>query len=499
MELPDREICYRALESRDSRFDGLLFVAVTSTGIYCRPICPARTPKFQNCRFFGSAAAAQEAGFRPCLRCRPETAPDLACWRGTSNTISRALALIADGTLDGDRASVETLAERLGLGERQLRRLFLQHLGASPIAVAQTRRVLFAKQLIHETQMPMTEIALASGFGSVRRFNEMFRDLFHRPPSALRRKTSANPASATTGVTLRLRYRPPYDWDSMFSYLKVRAIPGVEVVENKTYRRTAQVDGFVGTVKVTHLPEQQSLSVTIRFPNVQSLPAIVARVRRLFDLGADIETIDAHLSCDPLLAPLVARRPGLRAPGAWDGFELAVRAVLGQQISVAAARRLAGQLVAIYGTPLTAGESCHPGLARVFPTAEHLASVDSIALGMPVARLLSLKALAEAAAADANLFRPCGTIEEAVVRLRAIRGVGEWTAQYIALRALREMDAFPASDIGLLRGAATIDSARSTPASLLNRAETWRPWRAYAAQHLWAAAALSHNIRSAHE
>ena len=352
MELPERETCYRALQSRDPRFDGLLFVGVTSTGIYCRPVCPARTAKLENCRFFGSAAAAQEAGFRPCLRCRPETAPDLASWRGTSNTVSRALALIADGALDGDDAGVEALAERLGIGERHLRRLFLQHLGASPVAVAQTRRVLFAKQLIHETQLPMTEVALAAGFGSIRRFNEIFRNLFHRPPSALRRKTSSN-SSPEAGVTLRLRYRPPYDWDSMLGFLRARAIPGVEVVENGTYLRTIGMDGFTGTVQVTHLPERQSLCVTIRFPRVQSLPAIISRVRRLFDLGADIETIDAHLSLDPLLAPFVAQRPGLRAPGGWDGFELAVRAILGQQVSVAAARRLAGQLVAGHGEPVS--------------------------------------------------------------------------------------------------------------------------------------------------
>src|SRR5580698_6319395 len=227
MELPGKEVCYRALESRDARFDGLIFVGVTSTGIYCRPICPARTAKFENCKFYGSAAAAQDAGFRPCLRCRPETAPDLASWRGTSNTVSRALALIAEGALDGNKNSVEKLAERLGMGERQLRRLFLQHLGASPISVAQTRRVLFAKQLIHETQMPMTEVALAAGFGSIRRFNETFHDLFHRPPSAIRRKSHIIPADA--GVMLRLRYRPPYDWDSMLAYLTARAIPGIEV------------------------------------------------------------------------------------------------------------------------------------------------------------------------------------------------------------------------------------------------------------------------------
>ena len=485
MELPDREICYRALQGRDARFDGLLFVGVTSTGIYCRPICPARTPKFANCRFFASAAAAQEAGFRPCLRCRPETAPELASWRGTSNTVSRALALINDGALDGAGASVESMAERLGLGERQLRRLFKQHLGASPIAVAQTRRVLFAKQLIHDTQMPMTEIALAAGFGSVRRFNETFQELFRRPPGALRRKSPASFAGA--GVTLELRYRPPYDWASMLSYFRARAIPGVEVVENGSYLRTVEISGSAGSVEVIHLPDRQCLGVTIRFPDVRSFPAIVSRVRRVFDAGADIETINAHLACDPLLAPLVAQRPGLRAPGAWEGFELAVRAVLGQQISVAAARRLAGQLVVLHGTPVPAGYVSHPGLSHVFPAAERLASAKALDLAMPAARQLALKALAQAAAADPNLFRPFGTIEEAIMRLREIRGVGEWTAQYIALRAIREMDAFPASDAGLLRGVARLDGVRSTSSSLLDRAESWRPWRAYAAQHLWAA------------
>src|ERR1700735_3621839 len=249
MELPDREICYRALQSRDSRFDGLIFVGVTSTGIYCRPVCPARTAKFENCRFFSSAAAAQEAGFGPCLRCRAETAPDLASWRRTSNPASRALALINEGTLDGDGATVEALAERLGLGERQLRRLFLQHLVGSPISVAQTRRVLFAKQLIHETQMPMTDIALAAGFGSVRRFNEIFLKLFHRPPSALRRKTSTSRAGNNAGVTLRIRYRSPYDWDSILSFLQARAIPGVEVVEDGRYLRTVDIDGLTGSVE----------------------------------------------------------------------------------------------------------------------------------------------------------------------------------------------------------------------------------------------------------
>ena len=490
MERLDARACYSALETRDARFDGRLFVGVTSTGIYCRPICPARTPRFENCRFFPSAAAAREAGFRPCLRCRPETAPDLASWRGTSNTVSRALALIAEGALDGGEAGVDALAERLGLGGRQLRRLFRQHLGASPVAVAQTRRVLFAKQLIQETRMPMVEVALASGFGSLRRFNETFHDLFRRPPSALRRLRSADARRSSTadaGVTLRLRYRPPYDWPAMLAHLAARAIDGVEEVTNETYRRTVSHDGMLGTVEVRHEPKRRNLAVLIRFPAVSALPAIVARVRRVFDVGADIETIGTHLSRDPLLAPLVARRPGLRAPGGWDGFELAVRAVLGQQVSIVAARRLAGRLVVLCGEALPDQDGLLPGLSRVFPSPQRVAGADLDALGMPAARRAAIKALAAAAIADPYLFRPFGTVEEAIARLRAIRGVGEWTAQYIALRALREPDAFPASDVGLLRGASTAGGTRPTAADLLQRAEPWRPWRAYAAQHLWAA------------
>ena len=490
MEQLDPQACYRALQTRDARFDGRLFVGVTSTGIYCRPVCPARTAKFKNCRFYPSAAAAQEAGFRPCLRCRPETAPDLGAWRGTSNTVSRGLALIAEGALDGEDASVDRLAERLGVGGRQLRRLFKQHLGASPIAVAQTRRVLFAKQLIHDTRMPMTEIALAAGFGSVRRFNETFQTLFRRPPSAIRRKTVQSlpeGSVAASGVVLRLRYRPPYDWPAMLDFLRGRAIDGVEQVTADRYRRTVAQDGQRGTIEVGHLPAKESLVVTIRFPSVRALPAIVASVRRVFDLAADVATIGAHLAQDPLLAPLVAERPGLRAPGGWGGFELAVRAVLGQQVTVEAARRLASQLVGLCGVTIPAEHRIDPALALAFPTAAQVAATDLGPLGMPGARRAALLALAEASLADPHLFQPQATIEETLARLRAIRGIGEWTANYIALRAVRETDAFPAGDIGLQRGATGLDGIRPSPAALQTRAEPWRPWRAYAAQHLWAA------------
>jgi AraC family transcriptional regulator of adaptative response / DNA-3-methyladenine glycosylase II len=485
----DPEACYRALQTRDARFDGRIFVGVTSTGIYCRPVCPARTPKRENCQFYKSAAAAHEAGFRPCLRCRPETVLDLGSWRGTSNTVSRGLALIAEGNLDGE-AHVEALAERLGVGGRQLRRLFQQHLGASPVAVAQTRRVLFAKQLIQETQLPMAEIALAAGFGSVRRFNEVFRGLFQRSPSALRRTMSSSVplgSVAGSGVTVRLRYRAPYDWDAMLAHLRARAVEGVERVVEGRYGRTIVHEGRMGSVEIRHLPAAHSLAATIRFPSVIALPAIVARVRHVFDLGADVAAIGKELARDPLLAPLVAARPGLRVPGAWEGFELAARAILGQQVSVEAGRQLAGQLVRLCGTRATAVEAADDALTFSFPSAEQVARAALGALRMPNSRRVALVAAANIALADPCFFEALDSVEETVARLRTIRGVGDWTAHYIALRAAREPDAFPASDVGLLRSAARGGAKESTSADLLERAERWRPWRAYAAQHLWAA------------
>jgi AraC family transcriptional regulator of adaptative response / DNA-3-methyladenine glycosylase II len=482
MELPPHDVCYRAIASRDARFDGRLFIGVKTTGIYCRPICPARTPKRQNVTFWPSAAAAQEAGFRPCLRCRPEISPDAAAWRGTSNTVSRALALIAEGGLDGDVASLTSLCHRLGVGERQLRRLFDKHLGAPPIAVAQTRRVLFAKQLIQETRLPMAAIADASGFGSVRRFNDAFRKLYRRSPRELRRQASA-PAALST-VTLRLGYRAPYDWDAILAFLAARAIAGVELVEKDCYRRTVEVDGAFGSIAVA--PGKNCLEATIRFPKVAALLAIVARLRRLFDLDADIAMIGAHLSGDSALAPLIARRPGLRTPGAWDGFELAVRAILGQQITVTGARQLAVKIVGLAGTDIGPDLSGDERLARVFPSAPRMAQSDLSTLGMPKARIAALMALASAVAADAKLIEPAGSCEETIARLLALPGFGPWTAQYWALRALRDSDAFPAADVALLRSPLVAeDGKRPSPKTLLARAESWRPWRAYAAQHLW--------------
>jgi len=478
----DHDACYRALSQRDSRFDGRFFTAVKTTGIYCRPVCPARTPHSNNVIFYPTAAAAQEAGFRPCLRCRPETAPDMGAWRGTSNTVSRALSLIELGALD--HGDVEALAERLGVGERQLRRLFRQHLGASPVGVAQTRRILLAKQLIHETRLPMAEIAFASGFGSVRRFNEAFLALFQRAPGKLRRSSGSEVELGESGeFSLLLRYQPPYEWPSMLEFLRQRAIFGMESVTENRYSRTLSLEGIQGSLSIEPAMGN-ALRAGIRVSKLSIVPSIIARLRRVFDLAADPLAIARHLSRDPMLAPLVAKRPGLRVPGAWDGFELSVRAVLGQQISVAAAARLATRLVQTYGEPLLKPVS---GLSHLFPTPEVLARADLSALGMPRNRAQTLSALAQASLEQPELFASDCALEDAVQRLRAIRGVGEWTAQYIALRQLREPDAFPATDLGVLRALTDEHGVRPKAADVLTRAERWRPWRAYAAQHLWAA------------
>jgi len=492
----DRTACYRAISTRDARFDGRLFVGVKTTGIYCRPICPARTPKFENVSFYPSAAAAQEAGFRPCLRCRPEISPELAFWRGTSNTVSRALALIEAGGLDED--DVEGLANRLGVGARQLRRLFHRHVGASPVAVAQTRRVLLAKQLIHETSLPMAEVALAAGFNSVRRFNETFRELFGRPPATLRHVRDRGKRQASS-LSVRLAYRPPYDWDAMLSFLGQRAIPGVEKVSNDSYKRSIAIGQHSGVVTVTPA-DKSRVDVAIRFPDIAALPQIIARVRRVFDLAADPDLIGAHLSLDPMLAPLVAVRPGLRVPGAWDGFELAARAIFGQQITVPAATKLLGKLVQQYGEPLGEAMRDVEGLSHLFPSSARIAGADLTKLGMPGARARAVMSLAQVISADPAIFGRGASLAEAIAKLRSLPGIGEWTAQYIAMRELREPDAFPAADIGLLRAMAGADGRRPSPAKLLARAERWRPWRAYAALHLWAAgAAVAASSGETHE
>ena len=483
MEMSD-DARYLALTTRDARFDGRFFTGVKTTGIYCRPICPARTPLRKNVVFFDSATAAQAAGFRPCLRCRPEASPDLGAWKGTSNTVSRALVLIEAGVLDA--ADLEGLAARLGVGERQLRRLFRKHLGVSPVAVAQTRRVLLAKQLIHETRLPMTEVALASGFGSVRRFNETFQALYDRPPARLRRSGAPERSADGEWIRLSLPYTPPYDWAWMMRFQKDHVVVGVEVATPERYARSITIGDAVGLITVEH-GAGDALNVAVRFPDLAALPAIISRIRRKFDLAADPRAINEHLGCDPLLAPLVARRPGLRAPGAWDGFDLAVRAILGQQISVAAACKLGARLTALHGRPLPPEfAGLIPGVTHVFPSAADLAGIDLSDLPMPRSRSRALESLARAVADDPGLLAPRRDLAHAIETLKRLPGVGEWTAHYIAMRELREPDAFPAADVALMRALQTPGSPRPDAAQVLARAEAWRPWRAYACFHLWA-------------
>lgn len=479
----DPTVLERARLSRDPRFDGKFFIAVTSTGIYCRPICPASpSPRRSNVRYFVSAAAAAEAGFRPCLRCRPEAAPGTAAWLGTSAVVRRALRLINEGALD--EASVEEFASRVGVGPRHLDRLFLQHVGASPLAVAHTRRLHFAKRLIDESDLPMTQIALAAGFGSLRRFNDAFQKAYQRAPRELRRQ-GRQPLTHRDGdeVSLALAYRPPYDWDHLQAFLARRATPGVERVGETGYARLIRTDSGHALIRVQPLAGKDALQLRVRGAAAAALFQIATAARRVFDLAADPALLAAGLEPDPLLRPLIRRRPGIRIPGTWDAFECAVRAVLGQQVTVAAARTLAGRLVARTGEPVTTTE---PGLDHLFPTPRALAAADLDGMGLTGARIAALKSLALAVAEGRVAFdRPVDEVSASLVKLP---GFGEWTAQYVALRALGEPDAFMAADLILRRMAAAGGTSLSAK-ELERRAEAWRPWRGYAVMHLWCAAA----------
>lgn len=471
----------RARLSRDARFDGKFFVAVSSTGIYCRPICPAPSPHEHNVRYFLTAAAAAEAGFRPCLRCRPEAAPGTPAWLGTSAVVRRALRLIQDGALDG--STVTAFAARVGIGSRHLDRLFLKHVGASPIAVARTRRLHFAKRLIDESNLPMTEIALASGFNSLRRFNDTFREAYGRPPRELRKqRRDAPPHGPGDEVMLTLSYRPPYDWAHVLEFLARRAIPGVEHVEGNSYSRLVQLAGGHAVIEVGHVPERNALQLRVRGAPSGSLFQLACAARRVFDLSADPALVAKGFASDPQLHALVRRRPGMRIPGSWEPFECAVRAVLGQQVTVAAARTLAMRIVSRLGEPVSTATE---GLTHLFPAAEAIASGHLDGLGLTAARITAVRALARAVLEGRVAFdRPA---EEVIASLVALPGIGEWTAQYIALRALGEPDAFLSADI-VIRRVAAAGKAPLSPGDLLDRAEGWRPWRGYAVMHFWRAA-----------
>jgi len=470
----DSKICSRARLSRDARFDGKFFIGVAGSGVYCRPICPAPTAKEKNVRYFSSAAAAAEAGFRPCLRCRPECSPGTPAWLGTSNTVSRALRLIGESGLED--GGVESLAERLGVGSRHLRRLFLRHLGATPSAVARTRRLHFVKKLIDETSLTMSHIAAAGGFGCVRRFNDAIQKTYHRTPTQIRRIARRKIILPENEYLFRLRFRPPLDWEGMLAFLAPRATRGVEEVTTDAYRRTISLNGSDGYFEASLDENRLGLVVRIQFGDSRALFLIIERIRRMFDLNADWQAITARLRCDPVLARRIEASPGLRVPGAWDGFELAVRAILGQQVTVKGASVLAARLASEFGRPILATG----GLTHLFPPPQVLAEARLSNVGLTKARAETIRYLARAVCDGQIQFDRIVAIEPFLARLCEIPGIGKWTAQYVAMRALGEPDAFPSSDLGLLRALNVQD-----PRELERRAEAWRPWRAYAAMYLW--------------
>jgi AraC family transcriptional regulator of adaptative response / DNA-3-methyladenine glycosylase II len=478
------DICWQAIRSRDRRFDGRFFVAAITTGIYCRPICPVPFAKPNNIALYPCAAAAEAAGFRPCRRCHPETSPGTPAWLGTSAVVSRALRLMWEGALDG--GSVDELAERVGIGSRQLRRLFIQHLGVPPIKIATTHRLHFARSLIEQTDMPMAEIALSAGFKSIRQFNHAVRTTAGQAPRELRHLRGKLATSPRRGeFVMRLLYRPPFNWSALLAFLRSRATPGVELVEENSYRRTVENGGAAGVIDVRHDNENACLILSTALPNCADLLRVVERVRRIFDLGADPLQIASHLAQDPRLKPLLEVQPGLRVPGVWDGFEVAVRAVLGERLTVADSRAVAGKLVRKFGRPV---ETSVGGLTHLFPRPEDLADADLALLGIDRECAASISALARALCDKVFTFDSSRTLPDAVARLNAIDGITDEMAHYIALRAFGEPDAFPSDDPALRRGL----GAGAVPASreqVLSMAEAWRPWRAYAAMQLWAATA----------
>ncbi|HET7564822.1 MAG TPA: AlkA N-terminal domain-containing protein [Gemmatimonadaceae bacterium] len=484
--LQDTAALYSALVARDPRFDGVFYVGVTSTGIYCRPVCTARTPKRANCRFFDSAAAAERASFRPCLRCRPELAPGNAPVDDAHRIANLVAHRIDEGMLD-DGASLEKIARQFGWSARQIRRIVQKELGVSPIELVMTRRLLLAKQLLTETTLPITQVALASGFSSLRRFNDAFSGRYGMPPTRFRQATdgATRTSTATPDVlTLQLTYRPPFDWSGMLHFLSARATNGVERIQDDAYLRTVQLGPHRGWIRVRHAPERKTLLVDLTRSLTPVLPALLGRLRHLFDLSARPDVIDAHLAQDALLSSAVRRHPGLRVPGTFDGFELAVRAILGQQITVKAATTLAGRFATAFGEPI---ETPHAGLSRLGPTPHRIAAatVDEIAsLGIIQSRAQGIIALAREITSG-RLVLDAGAEPDAMIeQLIALPSIGKWTAHYIAMRALRWPDAFPKEDVVLRK---VLGGVSATRADALSQA--WRPWRSYATLHLWQHAA----------
>ena len=470
----DPDACWRALAAHDARFDGRFFVGVATTGIYCRPVCSVRTPRRENCRFFASAAAAEARGFRPCLRCRPELAPGHAAIDASSRLAQGAVDLIESGVMD--EGGLARLAGRVGVSERHLRRVFDTEFGVSPVEYAQTHRLLLAKRLLTDTRLPVTDVALASGFASVRRFNALFRERYRMAPSRLRGEAAGE--GATEWLAFELAYRPPYDFDAMLAFLRDRAVDGIEQVSDGGYLRTVALRRgdatHVGRVEVRHLPRRHALRVSMSASLARVVPAVLGRARHAFDLAADPGEIGAALG------PLARAHPGLRVPGTFDGFELAVRAIVGQQVSVKAARTLVGRLVAAHGQVV---ELAGAGPSRLFPTADAIAALapaELARIGLVASRAKAVHALAGAVAKDALDLEPGADVEATMRALVALPGIGDWTAGYVAMRALRWPDAFLAGDLVVRRAMGAATAARAEKESA-----AWRPWRAYAVMHLW--------------
>ncbi|MBM0233829.1 DNA-3-methyladenine glycosylase 2 family protein [Micromonospora sp. STR1_7] len=490
----DFERCYRAVDSRDQRFDGWFYTGVTSTGIYCRPSCPATTPKRKNVRFFPSAAAAQGAGLRACRRCRPDAAPGSPEWDVRADVVGRAMRLIADGVVD--RSGVPGLAARLGYTERHLHRMLRAEMGAGPLALARAQRAQTARILIETTGLGMAEIAFAAGFGSVRQFNDTVREVYASAPSQLRAARGRHQAPPGAGtISLRLAYRPPLHARALLDFLALRALPGVEEVRDGTYHRGLRLPHGAGQVALT--PADGYVAATLRLADLRDLAPAVARCRRLLDLDADPVAVDGTLAADPALAPAVAAEPGIRVPRAVDGFEMAVRAIIGQQVSVTSARTTLTRLLTsrndheVYGpdedqTPDQPHDH-RGGWLRGFPGAEELLDLPDAAFGMPIGRRGTLRALARAVVDGTVDLAPGGDREETVRRLLALPGIGPWTAGYLAMRALGDPDAFLGTDLAVRRGAAAL-GLPDDPKTLDAYADRWRPWRSYATIRLWRAA-----------
>ncbi|GAB3625470.1 adenosine deaminase [Pandoraea terrae] len=475
----DPAACYKAVAARDRRFDGWFFVGVSSTGIYCRPVCAVKTPRFENCTFYSSAAAAEKAGYRPCLKCRPELAPGVARFDAARELADAAAAMIDDGFLNG--ADLPGLASRIGVTERHLRRIFAAEFGVSPVEYAQTQRLLLAKRLLTDTALPVTDVALAAGFGSVRRFNGLFKTRYGFAPGRLR--AHAAPAADEGGLVFQLAYRPPLAWDALLDFLGHRAIEGVERRDGDVYCRTLRIElaageAVTGWCRVAQLPQRHALQVTMPPQLARVVPQVLGKLRHLFDLGARPDVIDAHLG------PLAAAKPGLRVPGAVDGLEIAVRAIVGQQVTVQGARRVLGRLTERFGTPLAEPVE---GLTHTFPDAAALANATIDALcgaGLIRTRAAAIQAVAAALLDGTLRLDPLAPLEATTAALLAIKGIGPWTAQYIAMRALGSPDALPAGDL-VLRQHLRLKDEREVAA----HAAQWAPWRAYAALHLWREAA----------